>query len=71
MSLAICLRICGCDIPAREHTGVGFKQPVIMRTISFSAELICLVCVDFPHAGHAYSATEKHRVNAKILTISG
>ncbi|CAI6377874.1 unnamed protein product [Macrosiphum euphorbiae] len=62
------------DIPARRYnlsTGVGFKHPVIMRTVSFKAVSICLVCVDLPHTGHAYSATEKHRASAEILTVSG
>jgi len=72
MSLAICLRICGGAIPARGYsspTGFGFKHSVIMRTVSFKAVSICLVCVDLPHTGHAYSATEKHRASAEILTV--
>jgi len=73
MSLAICLRLCGGAIPVRGYslsTGVGFKQHVIMRTVSFNAVSICLVYVDLPHTGHAYSATEKHRASVEILNVS-
>jgi hypothetical protein len=73
MSLEICLRICSGAIPASWYillTDVGLKQPVIMRTVSFNAVSICLVCIDLPQTGHAYSTTEKHRSRAEILTVS-
>lgn len=74
MSLAICLCICGGAISARGYsllTGVGFKQSVIIRTISFNAVYICLARVDLFHTGYAYLATVKHRASADIPTVSG
>lgn len=42
-----------------------------MRTVTFNAVSICLVWTDLLHTRHIYSATEKHRANAEILTVSG
>lgn len=50
---------------------LALKQPVIMRAVLFNAISICLVCVDLPHTGHAYSATKKHRASAVILIVLG
>lgn len=63
----------GGAIPVRGYslsTGVGFKQPVLMRTVSFNAVSICLACVHLPHTRHAYSDTEKHQASDEFLTAS-
>ena len=64
----------GRAIPAsayKQGIGVAFKQPVIIRNVSFRAISTCPVCLERLHEEQANSPVEKQRANAVVRTVAG
>ena len=50
---------------------VGFRQPVIIRQVSFSVMFIFIAWVEHSHTGQAYSAAKQHSARADDLSVVG
>ena len=74
LELATALRTTGGAIPASGYSiciGVGFRQPVMIRHVSFKAVSTSLAWAERLHTGHAYSPAEKDSASPVVRITSG